>query len=598
MLSQPFQPVHLLAIAPYEAMKNALLREAEAFPGIELDLYTGDLEEGVEIVRRVTENEQYDAILSRGGTAELIRPTTDLPVIEIPVSIYDVLRTIKLSENYNSQCAIVGFPGVTENAHTLCNLLQKDIPIHTVSDAEGAEKALKQIQLQGIRTAICDMVSHRIARSLGLNALLITSGEGSLHQALQEAIEQGTTLRRVRSENQFLRGILGQDSRLCAVLNEKQEMIFSIAPGISADLLESMRRHIPSIPREGEMMFHHQSGSTLHTVTASSFMIRKDRYYLFRDQPEKIPLRAARPGIRSYDAAECENLFMSSFFSISGSMGDLEPRLTPIAASNHPVMIVGEMGTGKEQIARALYLRSRQRNHPFLAINGARLNDRGWNFLLESHSSPLSSRGSSVFFQHLDEAPPLRQKELLSLIEETELPRRLRLFFSCDAQEEMPLPDFFQELSRRLNPTLLHMPTLRSRRDEIPALATLYLGNLNVQLGKQVSGYEPGALEMLIHYDWPGNYTQFKHVLHELAVLTDGLYISSSDVAEILSLERRQYRRTPILQSSVSFSGLTLDEITRQVVRQALAENGGNHSLTARQLGISRTTLWRLLSAT
>ena len=140
------------------------------------------------------------------------------------------------------------------------------------------------------------------------------------------------------------------------------------------------------------------------------------------------------------------------------------------------------------------------------------------------------------------------------------------------------------------------MPTLRSRRDEIPALASLYLGSLNVELGKQVAGFDPGALDMLIQYDWPGNYTQFKHVLHELAVVTNGLYVSGEDVAKLMSQERSQYRRVLSANSGVSFSGQPLSEIIAGVVRQAVAENGGNQSLTARQLCISRTTLWRILS--
>lgn len=109
MRLSPDTPLHILAIAPYEAMKDALLRAAESFPVLRLTAYTGDLEEGAEIVRQMGA-EAYDAIISRGGTAELIRPVTELPVIEIPVSVYDVLRTIKLSENYTDQCAIVGFP--------------------------------------------------------------------------------------------------------------------------------------------------------------------------------------------------------------------------------------------------------------------------------------------------------------------------------------------------------------------------------------------------------------------------------------------------------------------------------------------------------
>ena len=100
----------------------------------------------------------------------------------------------------------------------------------------------------------------------------------------------------------------------------------------------------------------------------------------------------------------------------------------------------------------------------------------------------------------------------------------------------------------------------------------------------------------MLRYDWPGNYTQFKHFLHELTILTGGLYISAADVAELLAQERQVHRRSAGSPIGFSTAGMTLDEITRAAIHQALAENGGNQSLTARQLNISRTTLWRILS--
>lgn len=588
-------PIRLLAIAPYEAMTAALLRAAEAFPGVRLEAYTGDLQEGVEIVRGL-DISRFDAVLSRGGTADLIRAAVDLPVIEIPVSVYDVLRTIKLSENYTDRIAIVGFPGVTGNAHTLCNLLRKEIPIRTVHDSQGAERALDKLRSEGIHTVISDMVTHGIARSKGLNALLITSGEGSLSQALQEAAEQGASFRRIRNENLLLRGILGQDFRHCVVFNQNREQVFTFAGGLSEELLSTMRRRIPSVQEEGETLFYYHVGGALHAVRASVLDLQGQKYYLFRDQPGQIPLRSAHSGIRSYDAAECEQLTAGSFFSVNGSLGELEQKLTPLAVSDHPVMILGEEGTGREQVARSLYLRCRLKNHPFITVDGERLNDRGWDFLLSHHASPLSTSGTAILFRRMEAAPPSRQKELLSLIEETGLTRRLWLLFSCTYQDGVAASDFSKALSVQLGPLTLHLPTLRSRRDEIPGLASLYLGNLNMELNKQISGFEPDALEMMLRYDWPGNYTQFKHVLQELTILTSGPYISAADVAELLSQERRVHRLNAGPVPGVTTAGMTLEDITRAAIHQALAENGGNQSLTARQLGISRTTLWRILS--
>ena len=116
-----------------------------------------------------------------------------------------------------------------------------------------------------------------------------------------------------------------------------------------------------------------------------------------------------------------------------------------------------------------------------------------------------------------------------------------------------------------------------------------------MELGKQISGFEPGTLDMLVRYDWPGNYAQFKRVLHELAVMTDGHYISGTDTAEVLAQERTFFRGNP---GGAAFSpaGMTLAEMERGIIEQALSENRGNQSLTARRLGISRSTLWRILS--
>ena len=122
----------ILGIAPYDGMRTAMEQAAQAYPNVELEVYTGDLEEGQAIVQRMAPN-SYDCIISRGGTATLIRQVTDLPVVDIHISVYDVLRTMKLAENYTSLYAIVGFPSITEPAHTLCSLLNFDLDILTVA---------------------------------------------------------------------------------------------------------------------------------------------------------------------------------------------------------------------------------------------------------------------------------------------------------------------------------------------------------------------------------------------------------------------------------------------------------------------------------
>ena len=157
------------------------------------------------------------------------------------------------------------------------------------------------------------------------------------------------------------------------------------------------------------------------------------------------------------------------------------------------------------------------------------------------------------------------------------------------------VPPVMRKFTECLGCLSLALPPLRSRQDEIPSLASLYLNSLNLELGKQISGFEPRAIEMLRQYSWPTNYTQFKNILHTLAVRTTTAYVPAALVADLLGQERtlRRLAETPVAPEVRS--NRTLDEIVAEVVQQTVTAHNGNRAAAARQLGISRTTLWRYL---
>ena len=100
--------VKLLGIAPYEELMSAMTQVSQQFEQLEIDLYTADLDEATKLIKQLS-LENYDAIISRGGTAKLLRKNASLPVIDIPISIYDILGAIKLANNYTEHFAIIGF---------------------------------------------------------------------------------------------------------------------------------------------------------------------------------------------------------------------------------------------------------------------------------------------------------------------------------------------------------------------------------------------------------------------------------------------------------------------------------------------------------
>ena len=592
-MKQELSVVRILGIAPYEGMQASMERAAENNAGIHLDVYIGDLEEGVAIVRE-HQSEDYDCILSRGGTARMIQQVTDIPVVEIPVSVYDVLRTMRLAENYVDRYAIVGFPNITETAHTLCDLLKDPVNIVTIHSAQEISPVLSRLQAAGYRMVIGDMVTNTKARELGMNAFLITSGVESLHTALEQAASVGQSFQRLRHENLILTKVLGEETGSMLVLNESGQVYFSQNADPSTELLTLLRGKIPEIPPHGTLQFYHNRSGTLYRVVAQQLRTGGGLYYLFHYSSAQIPLRSGKNGLRTLNKNECEHLFNNSFYFLSGALGELEPKILSIAATRKSVMILGETGTGKEQIALLIYLRSTLNSRPYVVVDCTQANDKVWDFLLNHYSSPLNDNGNTIFFQNFEALSEARAWDLLASIQASDLAGRNRLLFSCTCLEGSKLPDSADKLIRQLACLILTLPTLRSRQDEIPSLASLYLGNLNLELGKQISGFDAHAIEQLRRFRWPGNYTQFKRVIQELATVTDAYYIRNTDVAEILSRERRL--SAPVRQDDGQRPSLTLKQIIRQAVEQALQENDGNQTAAARQLGIGRTTLWRYIN--
>ena len=130
-------------------------------------------------------------------------------------------------------------------------------------------------------------------------------------------------------------------------------------------------------------------------------------------------------------------------------------------------------------------------------------------------------------------------------------------------------------------------------------ISSLYLNNLNVELNKQIIGFEPEAMKFLTDYSWPGNYNQFKRLINELVLISSSPYIKLNSVKKVIEKENSDLpadQNTSQKYISLKIGkNKTLEEINSEIIEQILNYNNGNQSLTAKQLGISRTTLWRYL---
>jgi len=294
-----------------------------------------------------------------------------------------------------------------------------------------------------------------------------------------------------------------------------------------------------------------------------------------------------------------EKIYFNSIYSVIDSVADLDNTIDQVNQNNYPVIISGEVGTGKEQIAKALYLRSSMKNKPFIQIDCDLLSDQIWGYFLNHHNSPLYGTDNTIFFKNVNALSEQQQKQLLIAIKDTEIYKRNRVIFSCISSSEGTLDSNAMAFVNHLHCFIITLPALRNCPSRIDSIVNLYLNRLNIDMAKQILGVSPDAMEMLRNFDWPFNYTQLSRVMRNLVIMETGPYIHSDDVREALNKERTVTAASLHAKNPAKPLDLyrPLREINKEIVAMVLEAQNGNQSKAAESLRISRTTLWRLIKS-
>ena len=588
--------IRVLGIAPYEGMKTLMSSVVADYPQIDLTLFVGDMEQGLEIARSNFHGD-YDVVISRGGTAKMLQKNLALPVIEIDISMYDILCALKLADGLTGKTAMVSFANITSSAHLLCDLMKYNMDIYTIDSAEAVEPTLRQLQKNDYQSILCDMISNTTAKRLGLNSFLITSGVDSIRKAFDQALLLCRSQQRLRDENQFFRQLIQGQIGQTMVFDQDGNLFLSTLDDPKPELLELLRRDLPESQLGAERRITRNLGRMLYAIRARRISTGSLTYTAFFFDARKTPLSPNQVGIRFSTRPEAENAFYSSIFSFAGSISDYQQDIEHISQSTAPVMVTGEDGTGKESIVSVLYMRSPLRNAPLVSINCSLLNDKSWAFLLEHHNSLLADQGNTLYFASIDALSEERRQQLLAVLSEMDVCRRNRVIFSCVCQPGEYTSAVGSLFMDKLCCLSLYLPPLRQMAERIPALVNLSLSHLNVDLPRQIVGADPEAITLLQNFQWPHNYTQFRRVIGELAVTATGSLITAENVRQALRKERHVGAFSPCAENAAAPLNLnrTLDEISQDVARRVVEESGGNQTVAAKRLGISRTTLWRLL---
>lgn len=306
----------------------------------------------------------------------------------------------------------------------------------------------------------------------------------------------------------------------------------------------------------------------------------------------------------------------------SAVLQSLKARAARLALSSAPVLIQGETGTGKELFARAIHCAGRGGDLPFVAVNcGALTSELAVTELLGYEAGAFrgakaegclgkfeEADGGTLFLDEITELPLTVQAALLRVIQDNVVVRlgsnqervldvRIIATTNGDLDGEVERGSFRKDLFYRLKVMVLDIIALRERTDDIDSLAQLFLQEFSRDYGFPVKQIAPSVLEALAKYSWPGNVRELQSVLESMFVMSDTYVLTCSDLPVNILCERPVSPALEKVGVAATYGDITLNELEREAINKELLLSEGNRSRVARQLGISRSTLYRKIKA-
>jgi PAS domain S-box-containing protein len=328
----------------------------------------------------------------------------------------------------------------------------------------------------------------------------------------------------------------------------------------------------------------------------------KDMSRFIRQQQEIAELRKSCRLDRGYHGIIGESPKIQHLFELIES----------VAQSDAPVLVLGQSGTGKELVARAIHDSGIRKEGPFIKVNCAALNENLLESELFGHVKGAytgaerarvgrfeAAHGGTILLDEIGDIPLTTQVKLLRVLEEREIERvgdhqpiavDVRIITATNKNLEALIQQetFREDLFFRINVFPIHCPSLAERADDIPLIVRSFIDQYGAKVGKKILGLTSDAMETLLAYPWPGNVRELRNAVEYAFVLCPGEWIGLEHLPPKIS----RMGGWPSVRPEDAPAAPVHNREREQLIH-ALKKTGGNQSEAARMLNISRVTVWK-----
>jgi DNA-binding NtrC family response regulator len=322
-----------------------------------------------------------------------------------------------------------------------------------------------------------------------------------------------------------------------------------------------------------------------------------------------------RRALKGNERLEAENSVLRSaegsfgeFVALSAGMKEVKRIVEQVAPSDANILITGENGTGKGVVARMLHRLSRRAQQPLISVNMGGIPESLFESEMFGHvkgafTDARADRagrfeladGGTLFLDEIANLTASQQAKILRVLETGEFERvgssktkrvdvRILSATNADLQSDIEGSRFREDLYFRLNTIQIHLPPLRDRIDDIPALVKFFLDELTARYRKKGTEVTPEALQAIRRYPWPGNIRELRHVMERAVLLARSTAIEPGDLGLQVAPTR-----TGALEE------MDLESMEAHLIKKALDRHGGNAINAAKALGLSRSAFYRRL---